>query len=163
MNINELINQKLEWLRYADEQHIAQKIATVCFQLGNKYGNRIGVESAEFWDRYTEFNAIRDKNSFNLLAGKYDEKLFTWVIVDKIYVCQLEYINDKPNFPINAETVEIYDVESPHYIFVPGKWVDRLNENYEIALNKIRSQKTVEEKRVCRLAAQLLIDPKVEV
>lgn len=164
MNINELINQKLEWLRYADEQHIAQKISTVCYVLGTNIEDNLGMKCNKFEDNddiksFTFWNIY----GFNISTGHCNFKLYSGVKVNNVCVCQLAYVNDKPDFPINEETAKIYNIESSNYIFVPGKWLDRLNEKYKIALRNINSQNSEEEKRICKLAAQLLIEPKVEV
>jgi hypothetical protein len=162
MNIDELINQKLEWLKQADECGIVQKISTVCFLLGDKVENNRGIKFNKLQVKDIEFYATWDTCGFNTSIGAYNHKLTGWVMISKTCVCRLSYMNEIPQFPVQNKATS--DIETDNYVFIPGTWLDILSEKYDIAMRHINSQKVEEEKeRVRKLAAQLLIDPKVEV
>lgn len=164
MNLRELIDQKVNWLKQADEEHIAQKISVACFVLGVKVEDTRNVNYNKLLINNIEFNATQSTLGFNTSIGDFNHKLAGWVVVEGVCVCRLVYINDIPKFPISAKSILGYDIESDDYIFIPGAWLDVLNEKYDTATHIINSKKIEDEKtRTRKLAAQLLIDPKVEV
>jgi hypothetical protein len=165
MNISGLINQKLEWLKQADDQQIVQKISTVCFLMGEKVENNRGVNYSKLKIEDIDLNATWNLCGFNTSIGDFNHRLASWVMIGKTCVCRLVYLNDKPEFPIGIKSAELYnDIESEKYIFIPGMWLDDLNAKYDVAMLQVNAQKAESEKeRVRRLAAQLLISPKIEV
>lgn len=167
MQLQELITQKVEWLKQAHEQNIVHKINTVCVFLGDPF-----VDKRYEHNKYHQFKLNGFKYStmtcwgnYNAGAGNYNFHKTVNVQKDDIFVCCLEYVNNKPAFPINMmEAAFFHSIVSNKYLFVPGNWVNDIEEKYLIAA-KIMNDKLEENEqaRVARLARQLLIDPKVEV
>jgi hypothetical protein len=161
MDINELINKKLKWLQDASEFNVVQDIATVCRTLGNKIENNRGILYYQLKIENITFNTTWSTCGFNPGIGDYNKKITAWVTIDDHCVCRLTYINDKPDFPTTSNSLNI---ESDNYIFIPGSWMDILSEKYKIAVDIVNKKKMVDEAtRVAKLAAQMLIEPHVEV
>ena len=161
MELNGLIAKKLEWLQQAHDSNIVQQVATVCRTLGHKIDNNRGVLYYQFIFDNMIFNATWSTCGFNPGIGDFNKEITSWVMVDNHCVCRLAYINEKPDFPMS---VHRQDIESDNFIFIPGEWIDILTAKYKIAAD-IVNKKISEEKaaRTAKLAAQLLIEPRVEV
>jgi hypothetical protein len=161
MDINELITKKLDWLRSAHEESIVQQVSTACRILGSKIENNRGVFYYKLnFDNIT-FHATWSTCGFNPGIGDYNQKIAAWVMVDDHCVCRLAYINDKPEFPIISGG---WNIESDNFVFIPGTWMDVLMEKYRIAVDIVNKKKSEEEAaRVAKLAAQMLIEPRIEV
>ena len=166
MDIKELIAQKLEWLRIAHDNDIVQNVSTVCRTLGHKIDNNRGILYYQLKIENTIFNATWSVCGFNPGIGDFDKKVAAWVTINDHCVCRLAYINNKPEFPLSLEglSLEGLNIESDKFIFIPGEWVDIVFAKYRIAVEIINRDKNEEEaRRVAKLAAQMLIEPHIEV
>lgn len=172
-DLNTLIALKHEWLKQAHNEHICKKIVIVT----QIFGERIYYRHRENDPSY-----IFKKNGVILhsyirsglhIAGTIRNSY--WHISVSGYIGEekeenrvvyLRYTDtdERPDFAYDRPDYKEESIETTLYRFIPGKWVETLNKYYEQAQSIINARIANENKnRINMLAAQLLINPKLEV
>ncbi|MBN1535220.1 MAG: hypothetical protein JW908_00705 [Anaerolineales bacterium] len=166
--LNKLIAYKLNWLTQAHDQRICEKIVEVTQTLGKRavvHYDTSGQAYVFEKDGLTLHSFIRLGAHIPGAYNRYRKHIAVWGFVEgvKDRIVYLKYTDGRPEFPKRG-CLFAPNVEETNYIFIPGRWVETLEECYSQAQG-VTGVKVIHnrETRANRLAAQLLIKPRVEV
>jgi len=170
LKLQQLVNQKLTWLTQAHTENICQKIVAVTRAFGKQVYYRFREHEPAYDIEIGEVllhSAVSIGSHIPGTHDRFNQHIKVWGTVKgtKKRVVHLEYIDDHPNFPISGGLFVFGEsVEDTPYIFIPGKWVNELDEQY-LKATEIETHKSINavRARTSALAERLFICPKVEV
>jgi len=166
MDYENLRDLKLEWLTYAHKHRIVRKVIGVT----KTFGTPVNLPYREYYNLYEYMIGNLILWGADYEGGIYVPSLrrghrYTFAIgfVDKRWgevFMDLAYEEGYADFPVK-ESLNLNT--NNNRIFIPGEWVNVLDQKYEEA-QKIIAAQSIEEKKIktATLAKQLLVSPIIQ-